>query len=512
MVGALAEMVHNPAMKDLRVMLKILDTVALRVMADTLKQSPRVGSEISRQRLFDATEEFVRTQAQNTWTDQEYERSKTLFPLYFEITERISKVHPSIMESPAAAVGALYSDDMIDGFYRENRVFTSMNQEAAKTFKSLVSSPDFGRECPIRVLEVGAGVGGLTKFLVEAFLAQSFTYKNIVAKMYDLAKTPAEQGLQTLISWRATLYFKVTPIRLIELLEHQLGNLTYDGPRRAGPQSLWNARVITVWVLLETAKAPEISLRPEYSRRSTDQLQVDTTSGTPSSLSPTMGFRSLASLYTLIYALNIVQIALGAWIMHNFDWKETAEAQFTLMFVALYALPMIYLLTRYQRRTEHRLSRVHENTNFLAFMVIFWSVAEVFAIAFVVMRASTAGASCPPRRLLSLRCLPLVLSLLLPLAHCVIFVHVAKLIRERARAMYGEEMVPLPLPSTPAPDPVERFIRGRVRPMFGEQTVPLPLPTTPPLPVKLVPAWTLGRIPELEFEAGDSKPAGPLSI
>ncbi len=47
---------------------------------------------------------------------------------------------------------------MIDGFYRENRVFTSMNQEAAKTFKSLVSSPDFGKQRPIRVLEVGAGL------------------------------------------------------------------------------------------------------------------------------------------------------------------------------------------------------------------------------------------------------------------------------------------------------------------------------------------------------------------
>ncbi|KAF7351064.1 Polyketide synthase [Mycena sanguinolenta] len=213
-----ATMVHNPAMKDLRVMFKILDTMALRVMADTLKQNPPVGSEISRQRLYDVTEEFVRTQSQSTWTDEEYERSKTLFPLYFETTERISKVHPSIMESPAAAVGALYSDDMMDPFYRENKVFTSMNQEATKYFKSLVSSPDFGKQRPIRVLEVGAGVGGLTKFLVEALcdmpnaeveytvtdlsyslassLAQSFTYKNMVAKMYDLSKTPAEQGLQ----------------------------------------------------------------------------------------------------------------------------------------------------------------------------------------------------------------------------------------------------------------------------------------------------------------------------
>ncbi|KAF8184613.1 S-adenosyl-L-methionine-dependent methyltransferase [Mycena galopus ATCC 62051] len=215
----LASMVYNPAMKDLGVMFKILDTVALRVMAaDTLKQNAPVGSEISRQQLFDVTEEFVQIQSQSTWTDEEYERSKTLFTLYFETTDRISKVHPSIMESPAAAVGALYSDDMIDGFYRENRVFTSMNQEDSKDFKSLVSFPGFGKQRPIRVLEVGAGVGGLTKFLVEALcdmpnadveytatdlsyslassLAESFTYKNMVAKMHDLSKTPAEQGLQ----------------------------------------------------------------------------------------------------------------------------------------------------------------------------------------------------------------------------------------------------------------------------------------------------------------------------
>jgi hypothetical protein len=47
---------------------------------------------------------------------------------------------------------------MIDGFYRENRVFTSMNQEASKYFKALVSSPDSGKQRPLRVLEVGAGL------------------------------------------------------------------------------------------------------------------------------------------------------------------------------------------------------------------------------------------------------------------------------------------------------------------------------------------------------------------
>ncbi|KAK7044311.1 polyketide synthase [Favolaschia claudopus] len=188
----LARMVFNPANNNLGTLFKILDSMALRVMAETVRSDPQIGGERG--------------------------HSRELFPLYFETTERISKVHAATMESPTAAVNALYSDNMMNGFYRENPVFTSLSQEAAKRFKSLVLLPEVIRERPIRVLEVGAGVGGLTKFLVETLcdipganveytvtdlsfslaksLAQSFTYKHMVAKMYDLTKSPAEQGLE----------------------------------------------------------------------------------------------------------------------------------------------------------------------------------------------------------------------------------------------------------------------------------------------------------------------------
>ncbi|KAK7039743.1 polyketide synthase [Favolaschia claudopus] len=214
----LARMVSNPANTDLEALCKILDSIALRVMAETVRSDPQIGREISRQRLFAATKHFVHTQSPKTWTEEEERRSRELFPLYFEITERISKVHAATMESPAAAVNALYSDNILDAFYRDSPVFTSLSQEAAKRFKSLVLLPEVIRERPIRVLEVGAGVGGLTKFLVESLcdipganveytvtdlsfslaksLAQSFTYKHIGAKMYDLTKPPAEQGLE----------------------------------------------------------------------------------------------------------------------------------------------------------------------------------------------------------------------------------------------------------------------------------------------------------------------------
>lgn len=48
-VHTLASMIHNPAKDELAAMFQILDSISLRYMADTLKQNPRVGSEV---RLF----------------------------------------------------------------------------------------------------------------------------------------------------------------------------------------------------------------------------------------------------------------------------------------------------------------------------------------------------------------------------------------------------------------------------------------------------------------------------
>ncbi|KAJ7846563.1 hypothetical protein B0H14DRAFT_3454257 [Mycena olivaceomarginata] len=129
-----------------------------------------------------------------------------------------------------------------------------------------------------------------------------------------------------------------------------------------------------------------------------------------------MAFRSLASLYNFVCALNLAQLALGTWTMHSFEFKETGEAQLMLMFVALYTLAMMYLLTKYQRHAEHRLLHVRENIIFLVFMVSFWFCDDFSAAAFLVVRA----ASCLPSRFLSLHCSPLVLGLLLPLVDCAI--------------------------------------------------------------------------------------------
>ncbi|KAJ7351357.1 hypothetical protein DFH08DRAFT_860303 [Mycena albidolilacea] len=148
------------------------------------------------------------------------------------------------------------------------------------------------------------------------------------------------------------------------------------------------------------------------------------------------------------------------------------------MFAALYTPPMMYLLTKYQRRAEHPLSRVCENIIFIWFLGSSWLCADFLAAGFLFVR----GASCPPSRLLSLRCSPLALGLFLPLVSFAIFVHAMRLIMARARAMYGVEMVTLP--------------------------------PSPPPPPKLVPAWQLGRISglELEIRAECAKPAGPLSV
>lgn len=75
--------------------------------------------------------------------------------MFFDITDRIGAVHPTIYQSPAGAVAALYSDETImNSFYRDNKVlFTAAVQEAAKVFRSIVLEENR----PLRVLEVGCG-------------------------------------------------------------------------------------------------------------------------------------------------------------------------------------------------------------------------------------------------------------------------------------------------------------------------------------------------------------------
>ncbi|KAF7332944.1 hypothetical protein MVEN_02400300 [Mycena venus] len=186
-------------------------------------------------------------------------------------------------------------------------------------------------------------------------------------------------------------------------------------------------------------------------------------------------FRSLASLYTLVCVLSVLQLALGLWtlISSGFGFWEAGVSQVALVVSAVYTLVLFFLLRKYQRRPGHKMSRVHDHMKFLAFMFFFWLFFEYIAAFCLFARGfETVLTPCSANWFLSTHCSPLALGMVLPLVNCAIALCARRRIFVRARAIHGEEMVVLP---------------------------------TPPQPVKRVPAWELGSLAELE--AGYSQPA-----
>lgn len=62
------------------------------------------GEQISRQRLYRENLEYLRTRKPAVWTEEEYTRLKSIYPLYFETTERIGSVHASTFQSPTVSI------------------------------------------------------------------------------------------------------------------------------------------------------------------------------------------------------------------------------------------------------------------------------------------------------------------------------------------------------------------------------------------------------------------------
>ncbi|KAF7332939.1 hypothetical protein MVEN_02399800 [Mycena venus] len=170
-----------------------------------------------------------------------------------------------------------------------------------------------------------------------------------------------------------------------------------------------------------------------------------------------MPFRSLASLYNLVCGLSLLQIALGGWMFYNFGFEEAGgKSQVSLILAGLYTLLLFFLLRIFQRRPEHKMSRVEGHMQVLAFAGCFHFFADVIVLVGLFPRGPTT--ELPP-------CVTrLALSMLLPLLNCAIILYAARRLYLRSRAIHGKEMVPPP----------------------------------PPPPVKLVPAWKLGSVDELE--------------
>ncbi|KAJ7122274.1 hypothetical protein C8R44DRAFT_785904 [Mycena epipterygia] len=188
-----------------------------------------------------------------------------------------------------------------------------------------------------------------------------------------------------------------------------------------------------------------------------------------------MAFRSLASLYRFICVLYLVQIALNIWTMYEFGFRTTGESQLMLMLPALSGILWLYCLAVFARRTDHHLSRVYEHYQKLAVLPFLLFFAVVFALLFLFARGrETVLSPCAAENFMTAHCALLVFDMvLLPAAIFAALFYSMSRIATRARAIHGVEMVPLPPPSPP-----------------------------PPPPVKLVPAWALANVSEIDTAAG----------
>lgn len=163
---------------------------------------------------------------------------KDRYGYYFDVTERVSKVHADIFTSSTvrfvfnssylqvnayvqlfqATVQALYSNvDIMQNFYGSQNTVQPTCRESAKIFRSLLQQLSAGGKKVIRVLEVGCGTGMLTQHLLEVIpdfpdltveyfasdislglalqAAQRFSHPYMRAVAYDLTKSANEQGI-----------------------------------------------------------------------------------------------------------------------------------------------------------------------------------------------------------------------------------------------------------------------------------------------------------------------------
>ncbi|KAK7053630.1 hypothetical protein R3P38DRAFT_3254167 [Favolaschia claudopus] len=171
-----------------------------------------------------------------------------------------------------------------------------------------------------------------------------------------------------------------------------------------------------------------------------------------------MVLRRLSRLYRLTLGISALQIGLAAWATVYFGFREMAPVQVPIL---LYMATFVVALLR--RRAKYNNMRIYEETQFLLFVTLATLMLASFAGGFLIVYSSHTGNECMGDRLPHIPCFLLEIDILLPWVTCLILVWTMKVIIVSARKTYGEEMVPLPPP-----------------------------------PVKLVPAWMVPDMSELE--------------
>ncbi|KAJ7609191.1 hypothetical protein DFH06DRAFT_1247461 [Mycena polygramma] len=207
---------HRDRQHDEDTLYAILDSLALKMITKSLDQKITVGGDVSRQRYFEFARGALQGKAVKTHDTLSDSEMRNKYPAHFEVTARMHEVHRTVFQSSKTAVNVLYTDDLMSRFYSRDSQTSTVYPEAVKSFSSILDSIRSGGKQAIDILEVGAGTGLLTKYLVEvlqkkpellaeytvtdasyalaADLARTIQYSKIIPKIYDLTKDTSHQG------------------------------------------------------------------------------------------------------------------------------------------------------------------------------------------------------------------------------------------------------------------------------------------------------------------------------
>lgn len=197
----------------------VLDCLAAQTIAKTLHGQIVVGVERHRQRYWEFAKKVEKRIESYPVPDSSLVSSlKDRYACYFDVTEKVSKVHSDIFTSSTATVQALYSNvEIMQNFYGSGNTVQPSCREAASLFRDLLQQLSSAGKKVIRVLEVGCGTGMLTEHLLNVVseftgiiveyyasdislglalqASQRFSHPYIRGIAYDLTKSLEEQGI-----------------------------------------------------------------------------------------------------------------------------------------------------------------------------------------------------------------------------------------------------------------------------------------------------------------------------
>ncbi|KAF7358664.1 Polyketide synthase [Mycena sanguinolenta] len=208
---------HRERQSDEAILYTILDSLAVQMICKSFQKNFVVGDDVSRRRYFDFAKSALLKNTSELSNNIVSEMC-IKYPFHFQVTKRIAALHEDVFQSSKTAINALYSDDLMSRFYSSNSRTSTVYPEAARAFSSLIDSLRAGGKHALNILEVGAGTGLLTNYLVEvlqqkphllaeytvtdasyalvAELARTIPYHKITPNIYDLTEDPSRQGLR----------------------------------------------------------------------------------------------------------------------------------------------------------------------------------------------------------------------------------------------------------------------------------------------------------------------------